>query len=107
MLGSQDIGCKFHTSYVSCTFGDSKDQKASSTPKQQKTSFSYFPPQTLIQSKTAQVCRNFNKPKDELCEVDIQAKTTNIQAQSHIEQTVGKPGVKFGERENVNNSVTR
>lgn len=66
---------------------DGKDHKASSTPKNQEGCLTYSSPNVLIESQIAQVCRNFNNAKDELREVDIHAKTADIQAQSIIEQT--------------------
>lgn len=66
------------------TFWDGKDHEASRTPKEQKACLTYSPPKELNKSQTAELCRNFNHPKDELREVDAQAETANIQAQSII-----------------------
>ena len=75
---------KKHGKGFESTFRDGKDHEASNTPKEQKACLSYFPSKVLNQKQTAQDCRNFDNSKDELCEVEIQAKTTSIQGQSII-----------------------
>ena len=70
------------TQVFSDTLRDSKNHEDSSTAKEQEARLTDSPSKVLNYSQTAQVCRNFNNTKDELCEVDAQAKTANIQAQS-------------------------
>lgn len=73
------------------TFWNCKDCKTSTTSKAQEPCLTYFPPKVLDKRQTSQSCRNFYYTKDELCEVDIQAKIANIQTQSVVYQTCSKP----------------
>lgn len=73
------------------TFRNSEYPKTSTTSKQQHPCLTYSPAKVLDEWQTAQTCRDFHCAKDELCEVDIQTKITNIQAQSIVHQTYCKP----------------
>lgn len=78
------------------TLWDGKYPQTSSSSKKQHPCLTYSPPKVLDERQTAQTCRNFYYSKDELCEVDIQTKIANIQAQSIVHQTCSKP-VKWEE----------
>lgn len=73
------------------TCWNKKNPKTSSTSKEQHPCLTYSPPEALEQRQTTYTCRKFYSSKDELCEVDVQAKVANIQAQSIIHQTCSKP----------------
>ena len=73
------------------TIWNRNHRKASTASKKQSRDLTFSPPKVLNEYSTADACRNVYKAKDELSEVDIHAKTANIEADSIVHQTCSKP----------------
>lgn len=77
------------------TSGDSKYHKTSSTTKEQECSLTYFPSKSLDKRQTAKSPWKLHQTKNKLCEVDVETKIANIEAQSIVDQVGPKPVDRF------------
>ena len=64
--------------WLVATIWNCKHHKASTASKEHSRGLTFSPPKVLNEYSTADACRNVYKAKNELSEVDIQAKTANI-----------------------------
>lgn len=69
------------------TSGDGEDGEAGDAGEDERGRLSQPPPNALVESQTQQAPWDFNGTEDQLRDVDVHAKTANVQTQAVIDET--------------------